>query len=411
MEAADRHDTPSEALVPVRETQRWLALALLFFAQMVAIGSISYGFSVLLKPLALDFNLPRAEVNRGLMVVMIGMAVFSPLIGRALDRLSGRIVIASGAVLFAAGWAIIAASHNLVIALLAAFFLLAPGGAALGPLAASTLVSRWFTEKRGLALGIVSVSSSTGGLVVIPVLTFLIATFGWRQAMGAFALIASAIVLLFAWVLLPAAPHRPAASGSNPAEGGKQPGNLLFVRDYWLIAFAIGSIMAINGALLSCLIAYATDRGFTAYEGAAVMSVISGAAVLGKLGIGALSDRVDPRWLFLVIVGLNACLLTMLLTNPSYPVLFTVAALTGPAVGGVLPLWGMIVGGRFGVPSMGRVMGLMSTAFLPLNLLGLHIVGTAFDTTGSYGPAFQIYLAVLVFVAVAILPVRASNRK
>ena len=166
MEATDRYEPPMEAIVPVREPQRWLALALLFFAQMVAIGSISYGFSVLLKPLADDFNLPRAEVNRGLMVVIIGMAVFSPLIGRALDRFPGRIVVAGGAALFAAGWLIIATTNSLIVAALAAFFLLAPGGAAMGPLAASTLVARWFTEKRGLALGIVSVASSTGGLVI-----------------------------------------------------------------------------------------------------------------------------------------------------------------------------------------------------------------------------------------------------
>lgn len=410
MEATDRYETPTDVIVPVREPPRWLALALLFFAQMVAIGSISYGFSVLLKPLALDFGLPRAEVNRGLMVVLVGMAVFSPLIGRALDRFSGRLVIACAAALFGAGWLVIAVSHNLVIALLAAFFLLAPGGAALGPLAASTLVARWFTEKRGLALGVVSVASSTGGLLVVPTLTFLIDTFGWRQAMGAFAAIVSLIVLLFAFILLPDRSDRP-AQGEAAAQAADQPGNLFLIRDFWLIAFAVGSIMAINGALLSCLIAYATDRGFTAYQGAALMSVISGTAVLGKLGIGALSDKIDPRWLFLAVIGLNACLLAMLIANPAYPTLFTVAALTGPAVGGVLPLWGMLVGGRFGVPSMGRAMGLMSTAFLPLNLLGLHIVGTAFDKTGSYLPAFEIYLMVLVFVAIAILPVRASFRK
>ena len=52
--------------------RRWQALALLFFAQMVAIGSISYGFSVLLKPLAADFGLQRVQVNRGLMIALVG---------------------------------------------------------------------------------------------------------------------------------------------------------------------------------------------------------------------------------------------------------------------------------------------------------------------------------------------------
>ncbi len=409
MEATDRYEPPMDVIVPVREAQRWFALALLFFAQMVAIGSISYGFSVLLKPLVASYGVTRAQANYGLMAVMIGMAVFSPLIGRALDRVSGRLIVMSGAALFVAGWLMIAATQNAVVALLAAFFLLAPGAAAMGPLAASTLVSRWFTEKRGLALGIVSVASSTGGVVVVPLIAQLIEAFGWRQAMAAFALVASAIVLLMALVVMPGGSDRPAEQ--TAASVGEQPGNLFLIRDFWLIAGAVGSLMAINGALLSCLVSYATDRGFTMTQGAALMSVISGTAVLGKLGIGALSDRVDPRWLFLGVIVLNACLLTMLISNPSYDVLFAVATLTGPAVGGVLPLWAMLVSGRFGVVSMGRVMGLMSLPFLPLNLLGLHIVSTAFATTRSYIPAFEIYLAVLIFVAIAILPVKAGKRQ
>lgn len=410
MEVTDRYEPPIDAIVPVREPQRWLALALLFFAQMVAIGSISYGFSVLLKSLTASFSVSRAEANYGLMAVLIGMAVFSPLIGRALDKISGRIILMGGAVLFVAGWLVIAATHNSVVALLAAFFLLAPGGAAMGPLAASTLVARWFTEKRGLALGIVSVASSTGGVIVVPLMAQMIGAFGWRQAMAIFAVVASAVVLVFAMVVMPNGNDRPAgqAGGAGAAE---QPGNLFLIRDFWLIAFAVGTLMAVNGALLSCIVSYATDRGFTLGQGAALMSVISGAAVLGKLGIGALSDKVDPRWLFIGVVTLNACLLATLISNPTYDVLFVVAALTGPGVGGVLPLWGMLVGGRFGVGSMGRVMGLMSAPFLPFTLLGLHILSTAYASSKSYLPAFEIYLVVLIFVAIAILPVRTATRK
>ena len=41
---------------PGGEVRRWQALALLFLTQMLAIGSVSYGFAVLLKPLAVDFR-------------------------------------------------------------------------------------------------------------------------------------------------------------------------------------------------------------------------------------------------------------------------------------------------------------------------------------------------------------------
>ncbi|OCC23638.1 hypothetical protein MB02_10745 [Croceicoccus estronivorus] len=401
---------PMAVTESVREAQRWQALGLLFFAQMVAIGSISYGFAVLLKPLSLDFGLPRATVNLGLMTLLIGMAVFGPLVGRTLDRVSGRLVVSCGALLFAAGWVTIAASNQVMTALLAAFFLLAPGAAALGPITASTLVSRWFTRKRGLAIGIASVAMSTGGVVVVPILAILIDAAGWRYAMTSFAVTTSAVIFGLVWILLPADVRTP-TSEADAVPASRRFSSVLVQKDFWLIAFAIGAVMATNGALLSCLIAYATDRGFSLAQGTALVSAISGTAVAGKLGLGALADRIDPRWLFLAVVALNICLFAALIAMPAYPFLLAAVIFSGPAVGGVMPLWAMIVGRRFGVLALGGAMGLMSAVMLPLNLLGLHIVGSAFDATGSYTPAFEQFLLVLAFAAAAILPVRAANGK
>ena len=78
-------------------------------------------------------------------------------------------------------------------------------------------------------------------------------------------------------------------------------------------------------------------------------------------------------------------------------------------VGGVMPLWAMIVGRRFGMQALGRAMGFMSAAMLPLNLLGLHVVGATFDATGSYTLAFQLFLLVMLLAAVSILPVRLAK--
>lgn len=401
---------------PGGEVRRWQALALLFLMQMLAIASISYGFALLLKPLAADFGLARVTVNRGLMTVLVGMAVFSPLVGRALDRFSGQLVVMTGAMLFAAGWVGIAWSHDVTSALLCAFFLLAPGASAMGPVAASTLVSRWFTQRRGLALGISTVAMSTGGVVMVPLLAYLIEGGGWRNAMSLYGFVGSVVVLLLAMVVLPRErPQRSAGPGAARGDRAvaasdddeRAPWRML---DFWLIAGAVGIIMGTNGALLSCLVAYATDRGFSVAEGAALISVISGGAVVGKLVLGALSDRMDPRRLFVVVVALNVVLLGTLLAGPSYSVLFVVALLAGPAVGGAVPLWTVIVGRRFGLARMGRAMGMTSASMLPLNLGMLHLVGALYDASGSYRSAFQLFLAAVVLAGVLILPVRGVSR-
>lgn len=403
--------TAPAASAPETEVKRWLALGLLFLAQMVAIGSISYGFSLLLKPLAAEFNLPRAQVNLGLMAVLVGMAASGPLIGRALDRLSGRLVISVGAVLFAAGWAVIASAPNVTVALLAALFLLAPGGTALGPVAASTLVSRWFEKRRGLAIGISSIATSMGGVAIVPVLALLIEADGWRSAMMLFGLVSSGLLFVMGWFVLPSGKPTVQAPTTQAAKDQPSTGRPIWQqRDFWLIVLAIGAVFGSNGALLSCLVAYATDRGFSLAEGTALVSMISAVAMLGKLAVGALSDKVDPRWLFIIVILLNGVLFSTLVAMPSYAVLLTIATLVGAALGGATPLWAVIVGRRFGLAQMGRVMGLMSAAMMPMNLAAIHLVGAVYDATGSYVTAFEIFLVVLTIAAALILPVRGLGR-
>lgn len=387
----------------------WGALALLFLAQMAAIGSTAYGFGLLVKPLAAELALPRADVNRALMATIVGGTVFSPLVGRALDRFSARSVVIAGAACFALGWLVIASSTNVAIMLAATFFLLASGMATLGPVTASTLVARWFGARRGLALGIVSVSSSFGGLLIVPLLGAMIEWQEWRGAMATFGAATGLLVGGLALVLLPgkSASHAASADPGRPRENGIA--TLLRTRDFWLIALAIGTIMGINGALLSSLISWGTDRGHSLPQSTLLVSAISGTAILGKLVIGRLCDRFAARWLFIGVVALNALLLMLLLAAPPFPVLLVGVTLTGPAVGGVMPLWATISASRFGTGSLGFVMGCTSSLMMPLNLMGLHVIGTAFDLTGSYDAAFRIFLAFLGLAALAMLMVSTSS--
>ena len=84
-------------------------------------------------------------------------------------------------------------------------------------------------------------------------------------------------------------------------------------------------------------------------------------------------------------------------------------AVTGPAVGGVMPLWAAISASRFGTGSLGFVMGCTASLMMPINLLGLHTIGTAFDLTGSYNAAFELFLAGLGLAALAMLAVSSTR--
>ena len=78
------------------------------------------------------------------------------------------------------------------------------------------------------------------------------------------------------------------------------------------------------------------------------------------------------------------------------------ACLFGYGVGGVVPMHGAVVGKTFGRDRFGAVLGLMRPAMFPIQILGVPFAGWIFDVTGSYDMAFQVFLGLYLFAALAI---------
>lgn len=399
---------------PVPINYGWVIVAVMFVAQMLVIGITSYGFALLVKPIAAEYGLPRADVNIGLMLLLVGMALSSPFIGRLLDGVPSRLVVTLGALIFGAGAMTVALATSLWAMGTATLFLLATGTAMLGPLTASTLTSRWFEKGRGRALGVVSVATSAGGFVVLPLMAALVEQFGWRSALMMLGLRVSLLVGgLGLLCMREPSMHRDVVALGEPSRdkgAGRWTAAMLWrTRDFWLIATSIGLLFAVDQALLASLVAYGTDRGFSVSAAAMLVSALSGSAIVGKLAIGALADRVDLRWLLIALAVMTEIFLAILLAQPSYGVLMAASLIVGAAVGGSSPLWASFIAVRFGVASYGAVMGLMALIQIPLTLLALRYIGRVYDSAHSYSPAFLAFAGVIVIAALAILPVRTER--
>lgn len=391
----------------------WAIVAVVFLAQALVIGAAIYGFALLVKPIAAEFGLTRAEVNGGLMLLLVGMAIVSPFIGRALDRLPGRFLIAGGALIFGLGCAAIAFTQSLWLMAAATLLPLAVGVQALGPLSANALIARWFDRDRGRALGIVAVSASAGGLLVLPLMTLFVERLGWRGAVATMGVLVVILIVPLAWLVI----REPPSGLSSTADSGLSPSRmvsarlwsttkLLQVRDFWLLALCVGLILGVSQALLASLVAYGTDQGFSLQAASLVVSAVSGSAIVGKLLIGELSDHIDMRWLLLVVVMLGEIYLACLIVTPGYTVLLVVSLLAGAAIGGVMPLWAAFISKRFGPASFGTVMGLMIPVQISLVLVCLYYSGHVYDVSGSYESAFTMFMGALLIAALAILPVK-----
>lgn len=398
----------------MKDSYKWVILAAVFVAQMLAVGSTSFGFGLFVKPVAAEFDVSRSAVNMGLMLHVVGMAIASPFIGRCLDCLPARWIMLSGALLFGLGSVVVAYAQALWVVAATMFLPIAFGTAALGPLTGSTLVARWFDGNSGRALGIAAISMSVGGMIVVPTMAYLIDLWGWRRAVEITGL---AIAALVAVVALAAVRER-AASGvrlekvaANHSDAWTIP-TLLRTRDFWLLVIAVGLLLATSQGLLSALVAYGTDRGFSSAEAAALVTAVSASSIMGKMLIGYLADLIDKRLLLAVVAILAEAFLALLLWSPSYPVLLAGCLAAGAAIGGTSPVWASLISSRFGVVSFGTVMGLMVPLQMPLLLGGIYLRAYSYDRTGSYDEAFVIYLGLGLAALLSALAIgRPSYKK
>ncbi|MES2884028.1 MAG: MFS transporter [Pseudomonadota bacterium] len=400
----------------------WWLIAAVFVGEMFAIGSTTYAFGLFVKPLELEFGISRGDANKGLALFIIGMGLSAPLIGRLIDRHSARRVMLFGAAWMGAGFFAVALAPSLQWMSLAIVLMVASGATMIGPLVANTLASRWFDRRRGRALGMVAVGTSVGGTLLVPLMAYNIETFGWRQALmimgGIIFVIVGALAL---WVvrdrpqdlgLLPdgALANRTEAGGQMPGGPVWTAGALLRHRDFWCIGLSVGLTFAVTQSVLASLVPYAADAGIDARRGALLISVLSVCSILGKLLFGALAERVDKRWLLLVVVGFTVAQLCTLIVQPDFALLLVICGIAGFAIGGELPVWAAIIAERFGPRSFGTVMGLMNPINMTCSLVAISYVGIAYDKSGSYTLPFQVFLGVAAASAIMTLLITAPRK-
>jgi sugar phosphate permease len=385
----------------------WFVLAAGALSEMLAIGSTSYSAGLFVLPLQGEFHLSRTLASSSIIILFLGGCIVSPLVGRALDTWPIRLVMSLGAVILAATFAGIAATHSLIVMALLLFIPGAVGFMCLGPLTTSTLASRWFYRRRGLALGIAAIATSGGGLLVVPLLSAAIKAYGWRLALTYEAAVIAVVVTSLAVLVLRDSPiamalgehlenvARPSQE-KNPAEAGNAapPKWRIFLnsRDFWTPTLVMALISGICQALVITFVPYGLQLGFQPAPTALVISAFSVAAAMTKVIAGMLADRVDQRRLLSMSALFLLMALLLLGFSKAYIALLGGAALAGVALGFVLPTAPAMIAAAFGTPSFGTIMG-VTYVFLGIFAIGgVIFVGQVYDRLGGYHPAFVALL-------------------
>ena len=408
------------AATPRRIFPGWFMAACAFTSLMLVIGSTSYSFGALVKPVATELGLPRGTVNTGLIVFQLTVGLSAPVMGTLFDRFSLRWMVLICGMLFGAGYGLIGLSSSLWF-IVAGVVLASLAAGGCGTLMSSTLVSRWFRQRRGLALGLSSTGASMGGIAVSPYMAFLIDGFGWRNALLTQGALVMTVLILMALLVIRDWPRQLGTTPDGlPVEAtasaeARADARLWRFRDlvvdpgFWLIAGAVGLIFGVQQAVVATFVPFGTDLGYSIGEAASLVSMIAGTGLIGKLLFAAIADRVDKRWAVVGVAALNLSLALIMLTKPAYPVLLGATMLAGLGFGATLPVWAALVGARFGAASYGTAMGAMNLINMALQASVVLFTGISFDRTQSYSLAFIGFAGSLLVSSGLILLMRAPR--
>src|SRR6202007_673058 len=113
------------------------------------------------------FHVDRSLSALGVPLLLLALAIGAPIIGAVVHRVGTRVLMTAGAGLSAAGYVLLMMAPNIYVVLASYALLIGPGYALLGAMLPSTLISHWYEQGRGRALGIINMPAL---LAVVPLI-------------------------------------------------------------------------------------------------------------------------------------------------------------------------------------------------------------------------------------------------
>jgi MFS family permease len=299
----------------------WVVVAVTFLTMLVTAAAMSAP-GVMIVPLQREFGWSNEAISTALALRILLFGLFGPFAAAFMNRFGLRRVMIAALALIAVGLLASLAMTRLWQLILFWGVVLGIGTGLTAIVLAATVATRWFTERRGLVIGLLSASSATGQLLFLPLIAGLTEHLGWRAALilvCAFLALAAIIVLLLMRdrpgdLNLP--PYGETTVAQTPPAGGglgsllasplKVLGQAARGPQFWVL-FATFFIcgLSTNGLIQTHFITLCADYGLAAVTAASVLAMMGVFDFIGTIGSGWLSDRFDNRWLLFWYYGLR----------------------------------------------------------------------------------------------------------
>jgi MFS family permease len=405
------------------------------FVTMAIVSPAWFGFSLFYPPILAEFGWSRASTAGAYSLNLIISSAVSPMVGYLIDRYGPRVVMPTGALIFAAGFV-----GSGRINALWQFYLWFGVVAALGFCAVQVvpnagLVTNWFGRNRATAMGIMMSGMGLGRLAMFPLIQYSISRFGWRAS---YSIIAGILVFVVAPLILIFQRQRPADKGlqdhpevasGRPATPGLSKRKVVVIDQewastdwtlrsagrtyrFWSLALLIAVYSGGLFVIVVQVVAYLKSAGVDPLVAASFIGLQGLLSSAGSFFGGALSDRIGREktmTLSIAIFILGIIALGLVESIHSTSLLYGYAALFGVGFGMAFPTVMASTADLFQGKHYGSIFGAINFIGGIGQAVGAWLGGYLYDTTHSYRVLFSATIGAVALSTVFIWTARPGK--
>ncbi|MFC1905438.1 MFS transporter [Chloroflexota bacterium] len=401
----------------------WIVIAC-FLMGLFGNGIIAYCFTGFIEPIAREFGWSYAQISLAASIRGLEVGLAAPILGWFIDRWGSRRVVFCCSLILCLGLFLLSRTMTLAVFYIA-FILIGIGVSGFTLPIITITVANWFRKRISVATGIAISGASIGGLL-LPLLTHIMESQGWRLAVLVILLGVVIIVLPLSLLLR----YRPEQCGLLP-DGKKEidptaqeipenekPQNLdpnlkqaLRNNVFWRLSIAFTSSHFIAGALITQVMPYLSSIGINRYIASIIASSIPVMSIVGRLSMGFFGDRFNKKLVTaatFIMIGLAMFLFSFTGTFGIWLAVISLI-LFGIGYGGGITMAGPITRVFFGRNNFGVIFGSIMGITQIGNIASAPLAGWVYDKWGTY-QWFWLFTSAIAILAAIILLTSSSQR-
>jgi MFS family permease len=372
-------------------------VTLTFVMNLIARG-VPETFAVFLLPVQQGLGASRSGITLTYSVYMLAYGFSGPLAGQLIDRGGARVAYGFGLACLGLGYFLAGFSTELWHYMLTVGFLGGLGAAALGMIAASALLSRWFTSRIGSIMSLPYAAIGAGMLVLPPLTQMLLGVYDWRvthMILGVGVLALLPLVMLLPLSRISAGSQEWRALRVSASGASTSPWTIaatLRTSAFWGLFLAYLSTAVAAYSVVPHSVAYLVEQGFDRQLAANAFGLAGMLSAVGIIAVGWLSDRFGRRQTATLtylstITGIAA--LSLISIWPSLALVYMFVLFFGLVQGARGPIIVAMVARMF-PGGVGVVYGTLSVAQGVGAALGSWASGLLYELTGNYRASFML---------------------